>query len=77
MGQRETGAQKSTNLRSGRLNITKVLRIHLIHLGVVLHIRKENVDFDNVVETGPRLFKNRSEVTDNLMLLGMFSTIIL
>lgn len=42
-------------LRSGGLQISPVLRIHLVHLGVIFHVRQINVDFHHVVEAGPSL----------------------
>jgi hypothetical protein len=56
------------NSRPGRLNLAPIVLVHLVHLGVILEIRQEDVDLDNIVDAGAGLLQNSTEVADDLML---------
>lgn len=56
------------NSRPSRLNLAPVVLVHLVHLGVVLEVRQEDVDLDNIVNAGAGLLQNSTEVADNLVL---------
>ena len=48
--------------------LAEPLTIDLIHSGEVVHVRKENVNLDDLLEAGASLFKHGFKVTENLRL---------
>jgi hypothetical protein len=54
--------------RPRRLHIAPVRRIHLIHLGKVLHIGEKDIDLDDVLETRSCRFQDGAQVLDALVL---------
>lgn len=54
--------------RSARFLLPPILHINLIHRREILHIRDEDVDFDDVVDRGSCSFEDCGEVFDALVL---------
>ncbi len=54
--------------RSGRLDVSPILGIDLIHLGKIIDVGQEDVDLNDFVQTGPGSFENDSEILNALML---------
>ena len=56
------------NIRSSRLVRLEVGQIDLVHVGEILHVGEEDVDFDGVVERCAGGFEDGGEVLDALVL---------
>lgn len=66
--QRRQFQRTNGNSRPRWFDISPILHIHLVHLGEVVDVRQENVDFNNFLQTGSSGFKHDAEVLDTLML---------
>ena len=56
------------NSRSARLDVAPVGGVDLVHLGEVVHVGKENIDLDDLLEAGASCLKNGRKVLDALVL---------
>lgn len=57
--------------RPCRFDISPILHIHLVHLGEVVDVRQEDVDFNDFFQTGSGSFEYHSEVLNALMLFQL------
>lgn len=55
--------------RPAWLHITPILHVDRVHLSKVIHVGKENIDFDHFIDCCTGFFKNVREILDALMLM--------
>jgi hypothetical protein len=54
----------SRHSRPAGLDVSPVCRVHLVHLGKVVHAREEDVDLDDIVEAGACGLEDGLQVLD-------------
>jgi hypothetical protein len=60
----------NSHTRPRRLHSPPISLVNLIHLSKILHIRKENIDFEDVLEARTGGLEDGGEVGDALVLDG-------
>jgi hypothetical protein len=58
----------SRDSRSAGLHVTPVLAVYLVHSGKVVHVRKENVHFDDLRDVRTGSFEDSCKILDTLVL---------